>query len=72
MLFRSHCNKSWFLDQNPEALPKTEVNPTWSDPEEAYCYNISADHLRTWYTRKLVDSMGIGEIDMPDSLPITI
>jgi len=76
-LWYRHCNKSWYLDKNPEAVAAydetiTIEQPKWDDPEEAYCYNISADHLRTWYSRKLVDSMGIGEIDMPDSLPVTI
>jgi hypothetical protein len=64
------CNKSWLNDTNPEAGPGQL--PTWNDQEEVFCYNISAEHLMTWYKKKLVDSMGIGEIDMPQMLPVTI
>lgn len=61
-------NKSWL--QRSEHVD-TDV-PKWSDPEEKYVYNISAEHLMTWYKKKLVDSFGIGEIKMPESLPATI
>lgn len=63
-------NKSWLNDPNPESAPGKL--PTWTDQEETFVYNIAADHLRGWYQRKLVDSMAIGEIAMPEILPVTI
>jgi hypothetical protein len=68
-------NKSWLNDLNPEGAPQQAAEgalPHWDDQEETFVYNIEADHLRKWYTSRLVDSMAIGEIDMPQSLPATI
>lgn len=80
MGFKGHFYASdgtlWFRLSNKSWLQRTEhvdTNlPTWKDPEETYMYNISAEHLMTWYKKKLVDSMGIGEIEMPQMLPATI
>jgi hypothetical protein len=62
-------NLSWLNDPNPEAVAAVpaETVPTWDDEEEGYLYNISDEELKSWYTKGLVDSYAIGEIDLPDS-----
>lgn len=65
----------WFRLSNKSWLRRTDATiglPKWTDPEETYVYNIAADHLRGWYTRSLVDSIAIGELEMPQLLPETI
>lgn len=50
------CNTSW--------LPPNEPN------REKYIYNIPEEELDSWYTKKLVDTCAIGEIDgIPSTLP---
>lgn len=66
--FARLVNLSWL--QNQSTTPETHIfTKNWSDELEKYCYNIPFSHLKTWYDRKLVDTLSVGDIDMPDSAP---
>lgn len=67
----SNTLNMWLPKAGTEDDPADPL-PTWTDEEETYTYNIAAEHLDGWYRKGYPDSYGIGEIDMPDSVPATV
>lgn len=61
-------NLSWLFQELLNPTPHT-YSGTWDDLLEKYIYNLPADHVKGWYDKNLVDTLSVGDIDMPKPVP---